>query len=82
MPKKDTTKTNGKSREELRAQLARDIIAILNNPEAPCQLKEGVHEGIIEVFNNMSGEQQRRLEDTEEYIKTLLDINADKGGAR
>lgn len=47
MPRKDSTKQ--KSREELRAQLARDLACIMANPETPAALYDAIADELTEM---------------------------------
>ncbi len=76
-----TSASSKPSRIELRQQLARDLAAVLANPELPVPLHNDIGEGLNDLFNNLP----RHLiciDETEGYINLLLDaVEAAKGGA-
>jgi hypothetical protein len=81
MSTKNSKSQPQKSREELRRQLARDIVSIFNNPETPSCIANALSEGTGDLFNHVSTE---RREASEAYYLSLLDALAaqEKGGAR
>ncbi|MDQ3818521.1 MAG: hypothetical protein M3362_12710 [Acidobacteriota bacterium] len=82
--KKSTTKTNKKSRAELRKQLARDLESILHNPETPATL----YNAIGDELSTWSSDFLAAVSETSGYIESCLNFYHEaeekrtKGGAR
>ena len=74
-------KTKQKTRKELRAQLARDMAAVLANPETPNIIYNGLGSAINDLFNGL---RHPKVDESEQYLAMLLDeaANEEKGGAR
>ncbi len=76
------TKSKDKSPAELRRQLARDITAVLANPECPTALYNDIASGILGIFNSIP---TYRLDTSEAYTLSLLEEYAaarEKGEVR
>lgn len=75
MAKRTTSKS--KTAAERRVQLARDLAAVLANPELPNDLLDGIRHGMNDIFNGLRTERQNAVECSETYLKNLLDQYAD-----
>ncbi|HEX8747384.1 MAG TPA: hypothetical protein VF717_09295 [Pyrinomonadaceae bacterium] len=81
MKGQNNTSRKTKTRAELRAELAHDLALVLNNPELPKEVYEGITDDLKEFYSMLSGEGQRYINDSEDYIKLVLE-GGSKGGAR
>jgi hypothetical protein len=68
------SKGKGKSREELRRQLARDITSVLANPECPTIIYNDLASAVLEIFNTIP---TFNLDTSEAYAAAQ-----EKGGTR
>jgi hypothetical protein len=67
-----------------REDLAVLLSKVLTHPALPAQLEAAIGEGMCELFNDLNGEQKRRLENNSAHIARLLAMTDEnvKGGKR
>jgi hypothetical protein len=68
--KNQARKSSAPTKAQLRAQLARDIVAVLSNPECPQIIYNDLADAVLDVFNHTS---TARLDTSVAYTQAILD---------
>jgi hypothetical protein len=75
MRKKSTTKKP--TAKEQRAQLSRDLAAVLANPATPLLIYTNLSLAVNEVYNHLPS--SRKIDHSESYLLMVLEAEAERG---